>query len=114
MKKNSIKKWTLEEVKQSLDEFNWILLNNTFIVEYLKKEFAASSAYCLSMLPEEEDIYEVLVNGNILINLEFNKHTNEIFVCNTIDIDKYIDSLTNEAGKNFFRLAKEIGKQQNI
>ena len=27
------------------------------------------------MLPEEEDIYEILVNGNIIVDLEFNKHT---------------------------------------
>lgn len=54
--KNNVKNWTTKEVKQSLDKFNNILIKNTFLLQYLKKEFSASSAYCLSMLPEEEDI----------------------------------------------------------
>lgn len=54
--KNNVKNWTTKEVKQSLDKFNNILIKNTFLLQYLKKEFSASSAYCLSMLPEE-DIY---------------------------------------------------------
>ena len=55
------------------------------------------------MLPEEEDIYEILVNGTKIVNLEFNKRAN------VIDIDEYIETLNNESGKLFFRLAKKIG-----
>lgn len=113
--KNNVKNWTTKEVKQSLDKFNNILIKNTFLLQYLKKEFSASSAYCLSMLPEEEDIiYEILVNGNIIIDLEFNKHTNETVVINVTDVDEYLKTLTNESGRVFFTLAKEIGKQKNI
>ncbi|HFC6558318.1 hypothetical protein [Neisseria meningitidis] len=110
----NVKNWTTKEVKQSLDKFNNILIKNTFLLQYLKKEFSASSAYCLSMLPEEEDIYEILVNGNIIIDLEFNKHTNETVVINVTDVDEYLKTLTNESGRVFFTLAKEIGKQKNI
>lgn len=53
--------WTRDEVENSLNEFNNILLDNTFIIDDLKKKFLATSAYCLSMLPEEEDIYEILL-----------------------------------------------------
>ena len=112
--KNNVKNWTTKEVKQSLDEFNDVLIKNTFLLQYLKKEFSASSAYCLSMLPEEEDIYEILVNGNIIVDLEFNKHTNETVAINVTDVDEYLKTLTNESGRVFFTLAKEIGKQKNI
>ena len=43
--KNNVKNWTTKEVKQSLDKFNNILIKNTFLLQYLKKEFSASSAY---------------------------------------------------------------------
>ena len=112
--KNNVKNWTTKEVKQSLDKFNNILIKNTFLLESLKKEFSASSDYCLSMLHEEVDIYEILVNGNIIIDLEFNKHTNETVVINVTDVDEYLKTLTNESGRVFFTLAKEIGKQKNI
>lgn len=101
--------WTENEVEQSLNEFNDILLNNTFLIDDLKKKLLATSAYCLSMLPEEEDIYEILVNGTKIINLEFNKHANTSYITNVTDIDDYIEKLNNEAGKLFFRLAKKIG-----
>ena len=101
--------WTENEVEQSLNEFNDILLNNTFLIDDLKKKFLATSAYCLSMLPEEEDIYEILVNGTKIVNLEFNKHANTSYITNVTDIDEYIKTLNNEAGKLFFRFAKEIG-----
>ena len=101
--------WTENEVEQSLNEFNDIMLNNTFLIDDLKKKFLATSVYCLSMLPEEEDIYEILVNGTKIVNLEFNKHANTSYITNVIDIDEYIETLNNEAGKLFFRLAKKIG-----
>ncbi|WP_455229505.1 hypothetical protein [Kingella denitrificans] len=101
--------WTENEVEQSLNEFNDILLNNTFLIDDLKKKFLATSAYCLSMLPEEEDIYEILVNGTKIVNLEFNKHANTSYITNVTDIDEYIKILNNEAGKSFFRFAKKIG-----
>ena len=107
--------WTENEVDQSLNEFNDVLLNNTFLINDLKKKFLATSAYCLSMLPEEEDIYEILVNGTKIVNLEFNKHANISYITNVIDIDEYIETLNNESGKLFFRLAKEIGlRNKNI
>lgn len=102
--------WTENEVEQSLNEFNDILLNNTFLIDDLKKKFLATSAYCLSMLPEE-DIYKILVNGTKIVNLEFNKHANTSYITNVIDIDEYIETLNNEACKLFFRLAKKIGMQ---
>ena len=101
--------WTENEVEQSLNAFNDILLNNIFLIEDLKKKFLATSAYCLSMLPEEEDIYEILVNGTKIVNLEFDKHANTSYITNVSDIDEYIETLNNEAGKLFFRLAKRIG-----
>lgn len=101
--------WTENEVEQSLNEFNDILLNNTFLIDDLKKKFLATSAYCLSMLPEEEDIYEILVNGTKIVNLEFDKHANTSYITNVTDIDEYIKTLNNEAGKSFFRFAKKIG-----
>ena len=101
--------WTENEVEQSLNEFNDILLNNTFLIDDLKKKFLATSAYCLSMLPEEEDIYEILVNGTKIVSLEFNKHANTSYITNVTDIDEYIKTLNNEAGKSFFRFAKKIG-----
>lgn len=101
--------WTENEVEQSLNEFNDILLNNTFLIDDLKKKFLATSAYCLSMLPEEEDIYEILVNGTRIVNLEFDKHANTSYITNVTDIDEYIETLNNEAGILFFRLAKKIG-----
>ena len=101
--------WTENEVEQSLNEFNDILLNNTFLIDDLKKKFLATSAYCLSMLPEEEDIYKILVNGTKIVNLEFDKHANTSYITNVIDIDGYIETLNNESGKLFFRLAKKIG-----
>lgn len=101
--------WTENEVEQSLNEFNDILLNNTFLIDDLKKKLLATSAYCLSMLPEEEDIYEILVNGTKIVNLEFNKHANTSYITNVTDIDEYIKTLNNEAGKSFFRFAKKIG-----
>lgn len=30
------------------------------------------------------------------------------------DVDEYLKTLTNESGRVFFTLAKEIGKQKNI
>lgn len=110
-KQSKIKRWTREEVELLLNESNHILLGNIFLIEYLKKQFLATSAYCLSLLPVEEDIYEVLVNGSIIIELEFNRRTHDIFIVSTIDIDEYINTLTNESGKIFYRLAKEIGRQ---
>ena len=101
--------WTENEVEQSLNEFNDVLLNNTFLIDDLKKKFLATSAYCLSMLPEEDDIYEILVNGTKIVNLEFDKHANTSYITNVSDIDEYIETLNNEAGKLFFRFAKEIG-----
>ena len=101
--------WTENEVEQSLNEFNDVLLNNTFLIDDLKKKFLATSAYCLSMLPEEEDIYKILVNGTKIVNLEFNKHANTSYITNVTDIDEYIKTLNNEAGKLFFRFAKKIG-----
>ena len=100
--------WTENEVEQSLNQFNDVLLKNTFLIDDLKKKFLATSAYCLSMLPEE-DIYEILVNGTKIVNLEFNKHANTSYITNVIDIDEYIETLNNESGKLFFRLAKKIG-----
>ena len=102
---------TENEVEQSLNEFNDILLNNTFLIDDLKKKLLATSAYCLSMLPEEEDIYEILVNGTKIVNLEFDKHANTSYITNVTDIDDYIETLNNEAGKLFFRFAKKIGMQ---
>lgn len=106
MKQPNIKQWTKGEVELLLNEFNDILLNNIFLIKYLKKEFLAKSVYCLSMLPEEEDIYEVLVNGSVLVNLEFNKHTNDVLVCSIID--EYIKILNNESGRNFLDLLKKL------
>ena len=77
--------WTENEVEQSLNEFNDLLLNNTFLINDLKKKFLATSAYCLSMLPEEEDIYEILgetlveeINEELGIDIELSEEYDTI------------------------------------
>ena len=52
--------------------------------------------------------------GILLLIQKFNKHTNETVVINVTDVDEYLKTLTNESGRVFFTLAKEIGKQKNI
>ena len=42
------------------------------------------------------------------------QNTNETVVINVTDVDEYLKTLTNESGRVFFTLAKEIGKQKNI
>lgn len=63
------------------------------------------------MLPEQEDSYEILINGSIIVELELNKYTYDAVITSIVDIDEYIKILTNESDRDFYRLAKEIGSK---
>lgn len=103
--------WTEKEVRDNLNKFNWMLTDNIILMDILQKKFGARNVYCLGYLPTEVDYYEILINGEIIVDLEFDKFDKNIVINSVKPIKTYINEIKNEHSKKFHEIASKIGKE---
>lgn len=102
------KELTKKEIQENLHHANKILFENEHIINFLKRKFHIETLFCLYMQPEQEYLYEILVNGDIIINLEFNTQTKEVFCVSEENFTEYLNNINNRQERNFLLLVREI------
>lgn len=110
MNRKSRKKLTIIEVEDILNQNNTLL--NDKVLHVLYDKFNYKSIYCLYMLPEQEDLYQVLIDGILLVDFEVNKETNEFLFTSQMNIKDYLYSIKDPREKEFLQLASKIGRMR--
>lgn len=103
---------TKDLVFESLNGGEIFLKNNQYIIDYLKENFNAKSIYCLTMLPYQIHEFKTLVNGDLIVHIEFNPFDNSLLNVSSQSIDEYIDKLSDSRDKEFMIFAREIGQEK--
>lgn len=102
------KRLTIEDVKNILIKSNSFL--NDRILNVLYDKFKYKTIYCMYMLPDDEDLYQVLIDGTWVVDFEVNRETNVFLFTSQVDIDSYMKCIDDQREKEFFRLASNIGR----
>lgn len=110
MSKHKIK-LTKEYVKNISNDTNKVVYDNEYVMNYLKSKYSVQTFFCTYMQPEQEYLYEIIINGNIIVNLEFNTQTKEILCISEVSITEYLNTINNEQEKKFLLLVSEIARE---
>lgn len=102
---------TKEYVQDILKSTNNVLMDNKYVVDFLYKKYKTNNIFCMHMLPEQEYLYEILINGNLIIHLEFNTQSKDIILTSEISIENYLNEIDDEQEKVFLLFASEIAQQ---
>lgn len=86
-----------DEHRSSLIESNQSLFNSeNRLIEKLRAVYPEMvTAYVLDWIPEqEEEIYKILINDSIIVQIEVNRYNNGCIVTDTISISEYFKIAT--------------------
>ena len=104
-------KLTKKDIQENLYHANQILFENEYVVNFLKRKFHVETLCCLYMQPEQEYLYEILVNGDTIINIEFDTQTKEVFCVSEVNFTEYLNNINNRQEKKFLLLVREIAHE---
>lgn len=92
---------TKQNVQEILINNNKVLFENKYIINFLKKR-SIKTFFCIYMLPDQEYLYEIVINGGVILNLEFNTQTKEVLCTSEVRITDYLDTINNGQEKNSY------------